>query len=1002
MTDSKSRFLHWSVPLALVLVGLALGLVTSWPLPKHFATAVPYTMSAAPDARTIGMIEGDHLQYIYHLGQPRLAVEGRAPWFRNTYEFAGPYGFREFYVYFPTALLYWPLSYVSDAFAFNAIILLSFVGSMIAGYGLARVWGASRLGAFCAGVVLTLFPARLAALYGGHPGGSAFFLFAMALWGFEKSWDRGRTGWKWLAALSLVLLARLDPHYLFYLCFLLPFWAFWKLAEAGAFAHHDSTPPSRKRRAIDALPAFVAALIAAGSVHFNQIRLHVIEGFGPQIIALAAFFVFVVLAMRWIIARVVDWLGVTDESFRRLWFTVPWFALWLLAFYFLAGYVEKPQFGLRLVRACVGLFVLAQAIFLVVAAERRLLCPGRIEIPWRRIVGMWPVFAGLALAVAYAMYLKLAVFDVSGVKGGRTLHEVRLFSVPFDKLFAHTPGNEAFVGWIPLLVVVVFAVGIGLHRTVSLAEHQSRRRFWIASALYFLGLLLTCGPLVSAYFPLYESLYRLVPFFSFTRATMKYAVFTATFGAVATGLALTFGSRPSRRSRFSRVLNVAWPTGITLGVVLASVVVTRVGVSILPHENKAYAHVAEHSQGAPLLELPIWPGDSAHSAVYQYWTLRTHVPTINGYSPTVPAGYIEHISWPLYNLNFGHFGRREVTLCKELGVRFINFHEEVFPRQVSPFPATTSLKLLRLNPNLRLVIEDGPVHLFEILDAPAQDVPIGHAPFLTRYVPLDQLKRQVGRLIEDNEAQDGQALISDGREGQLFYGPFAVLPGGDYVALFRIKAHAFKPTDEIGVLDVYAKRDKTPPPAGPLVVLKLTGADWQEADGYRLVEVPFSLDGAQVVETRGWFSGTPGASLALDYVFIQSAPRGNTIRLEAEEFFHAPARLVEAHDASQGLLLEFDEQAETGQAALEERFVLLDAQTYSMTYGTAGLADRRLLGDFQIRRAGGDALACDAKEATFEVEQRAVYTISFQSAGHLKHLDYVELMLVEAPQPPEE
>lgn len=1009
VAEDKSRLPRWVIPFALVLVGLALGVVVSWPLPKYFTTAVPYTMSATPDTRTVGMIEGDHLQYIYHLGQLRLAVEGHAPWFRNTYEFAGPYGFREFYLYFPTALLYWPLSYVSHAFAFNTIIMLSFVGTMVAGYGLARAWGANRAGAFCAAVVLTLFPARLTALYGGHPAGSAFFLFPMAWWGLEKSWERGRAGWGWLAAACLVPLARLDPHYLFFFCFLLPFWAFWKLADAGTFAARQAAPSSRTHRLVDALPPLVAALIAAACVHYNQIRLHAIEGVGLQVVALAAFFLLVIFAIRWLIARLVDWLGVADEPFRRLWLAVPWFTFWLLAFYFLAGLVEKEQFGLHLVRACVRWFLVAQIAFLGVAAHRKLLHPGRIRVPWRRIVKMWPAFIGLAIAVGYEMYLKLAVIDVSGVKGGRTLHEVRLFSVPFDELFQAARGNGAFVGWFLTFLVLVHTIAFARKRAAAADTRRVEKRFLIAAALFFLGMVLTTGPLLSAYFPLYEALYRLVPFFGFTRATVKYAILTATFGSAALALVLTIHSSRARRALIGRacalLLLVACPLAFAIGYAR----IVNVGVSRLPDDNATYAYVAAHSQGAPLLELPIWPGDSAHSAIYQYWTLRTHVPTINGYSPTVPAGYIERISWPLYDLNYGRLGPREAKLCREIGVRYINFHEEAFPRKVSEFPATTSLKMLRLNPNLRLVADDGPIHLFEMLDEAPTRLEPAQLPFLSRYVPIDELKKQVGHEVADADALDGRAWASDGRRGRLFFGPFAVLPSGDYVAVFRIKAHAENPADTIGTLDIYAKRDKTPAPKEPLVVHALTGADWNETGGYRFVEVPFTLGGAQVVETRGWFDGARGTSLAVDCVFIQSKPAGATIRIEAEDMFHTSARLVEDAAASQGFLLEFDNPPPdaTGRR-LDERFVLLDPGPYRLEWrANSGIVEIRRVTRDGFETAATALISRNEEErglvtavSRFEVPQRGVYAVT--GYGRLDRADYIELAPAGAADSPED
>jgi len=992
MAERKNRL--WAIAAGLVVGGLVLGLLVSRPLPQYFTTGVPYTLAAKPDERIAGMVQGDHLQYMYHLGQFRLAVEGRAPWFRNTYEFAGNYGFTECYVYFPTALLYWPLSYVSEAFAFNAIILLSFVGTMIAGYGLARAWGADRGGAVCAGVVLTLFPARLAALYGGHPAGSAFFLFPMAWWGLEKNWQTSRAAWGWLAAACLALLARLDPHYLFYFCALLPFWAFWKLAETGTFtAPTPHAPASKKRALLDALPALVAALLFAGCVHYNQIRLHAIDGFGPQIIALAVFFLLAVAALYWLIARVVEWLGVADETFRRLWLTLPWFAFWLLAFYFAADVVETPKYGIRLVRACVALFLIAHVVFLIMAVQRKRLKPGEITLPWRRIVRLWPVALGLAIAVAYEMYLKLAVFDVSGVSGGRTLHEVRLFSVPPAELFSKATGNGSFIGWALPFCVVVGAIVFLYNKRALEGDRCARRRFWIAAALFVLGIVLTCGPLLSAYVPLYETLYHLVPFFNFTRATAKYAILTSSFGAVALGLTLTFRTKTPQRGVVFRSTIAAV---IALLCVLDYLFIAEVGVSVLPKENKAYTHIAEHSKGAPLLEIPIWPGDSAHSGIYQYWTLRTQVPTVNGYSPTVPGGYIEHVFWPLYDVNYGRFGPREAELCRTLGVRYVNFHEEAFPRKVAEFPAACSLKMLRLNPRLKLVAEDGPVHCFEILDEPAPQREPPPSPLLTRYVPLNSLEKDLGKEIQDEAAIDGRAWAADGRRGRLFYGPFAVLPNGDYVAVFRIKAHAANPDDEIGTLDIYVKRDKTPPPAEPLVVVQITGADCMDAEGYRFVEVPFTLDGTQVVETRGWFEGVPGTSFALDYVFIQSTATSETIRIEAEEMFYTPTNLVENRAASQGFLLTFKESAPETNHRLDERFLLLDAGTYRLGWhGSGGVAAvRRVTADgsepvasaFIPRNENG---ALGTALSRFDVPRRGVYAVDVK--GRLDRVDYIEL-----------
>jgi hypothetical protein len=984
MLERRNRLRSATIAAALVVGGLALGVAASWPLPKYLTSGVPYTLAAKPAQRIAGMVQGDHLQYIYHLGQLRLAAEGRAPWFRNTYEFAGGYGFTEIYVYFPTALLYWPLSYVSEAFAFNAILLVSFAGTMIAGYGLARAWGADRGGAFCSAVVLTLFPARLASLFGGHPAGSAFFLFPMAWWGLEKSWQTGRAAWGWLAAACVAPLARLDPHYLFYLCLLLPFWLFWKLAEAGTFQHAEpAAASSRKRPLLEALPAVVAALVCGACVHYNQIRLHAIAGFGPQVIALVVFFGLGVAAARWLIARLVEWLGVTDEAFRRQWLMLPWFALWLLGFYFFAGSIDTPRYGIRLVRACVALFFIAHVVFLGIAMHRKLLRPGRVTPPWCRIARLWPAAVGLAVAVAYELYLKAAVFDVSGVQGGRTLQEVRLQSVPPTELFSKAAGNGDFIGWVLPLLVVVGGLALLSGKSGPAADRLERRRFRLSAGLCALGAVLTCGPLLSTYFPLYETLYHFVPFFNFTRATPKYAILTATFGGVAAALVVSALARKPTAALIAPLLLVG-------ALIVDYARVPAVGVSVLPQQNVAYSYVAAHSPNAPLLEIPIWPGDSAYSGVYQYWTLRTKVPTVNGYSPTVPTGYVEHVAWPLYDVNYGRFGPREAALCSELGVRFVNFHEEVFPRKVAEFPAAQSLKMLRLNPRLRLVAEDGPTHLFEILDEP-DSRPMPPLPLLTRYVPIDHLKKQVGREIEDADAADGRAWASDGRRGQLFYGPFAVLPTGEYVATFRIRVQSAGPDEAIGTLDVCVESGER-----VLTQHELRGS----TAGYTFVELPFALEGTQVVETRGGFAGTPGSSLALDYVFIESTRPSEAMRIEAEEIFCAPAKLVEDPSASQGFSLKFEERLPPDAPPTEARFVMLDEGTYRVTcvarptatlvVKAIGAAEAAMRLDVKSGAAPGELAT---SSAIFRVPSRGVYGVSVEAAPD--GLDALDCIVIE-------
>ncbi len=977
-----------------ILLAAVLAVWVCWPLTSHLSSGIPYTFSAPPEGRMAGLVHGDHLQYLYHLHLLREAVDGRIRPFSNPYEFAGPYHRDEPYVYFPFAYVFLPFSYGSDALGYNALVFLSFLGTMVAGYGLARAWGASRGGALCAGIVLTLFPNRLNSLFGGHAAGETFFLFPMAWWGLEKNWQTGRYRWGWMAALSLMVMSIQDVHYLFFFCLLLPFWALWKLLEQKAIRFPERTRDEPFRvSSVVTWQAVTAILLLTATYVFNLTRIRAASPLSPPLLGLLVFFSLAVLGVNSLTDVLLKWLGLRERRFRERWLAWPWASFWLLLGYFAANYVNRPGFGSKLVVGSLLLFGGLHLGFLFRAVQKRALSPGAIRIPWKRVLTLWPSAVGLGIALLYPLYLKLVVFSRSTVAQGRTAHEVSLFSVPFRDLFTRSPEGGAYVGWGLVGMVAAGAVAFFLAERRKTASER-RVRLAISIALTALGMILACGLLLGNVFPLYGVLLRLIPFLNYIRATGKFLILMATAGSLALALLVT-----DMEDRLGGKVVRKWLAPcVGLLLILDWAPISKVGVSVLPDESTVYEVVAKEGKGTRLLELPIWPGDSAFSSAYQYGTMLTGVPTINGYSPLVPAGYKENIADPLYSLNFGVLRGKEFTLLKDLDVRFITFQQGFFPRQVSALPATHSLKRLLLNLNLELSAREGDAYLFRRTQdyVDVTGTPCDEEASVGYFVPNDLLNHQVGEEVTDADAMTGTAWKSGRQNGFLFFGPFLMLPPGEYVAMFRLKVDGPKDLTDIGYLDVYtgegteqATKHVLPP------------SDWPTPSQYRFVEIPFTVDRPHPVQTRGVIEEAKRATIWLDFVFIKSARLGDAIRLEAEDFFSTIGRVALVEEATQGICLATAGRTPSGEAVLEEAFVFLKAGRYEVRCSTKGrqgkvaeLRVRRIGKESSVNRfdvrGGGEVNRFVVNEGVLDVAADAAYGVSLWSTGKgLRAVDYI-------------
>jgi hypothetical protein len=271
------------------------------------------------------------------------------------------------------------------------------------------------------------------------------------------------------------------------------------------------------------------------------------------------------------------------------------------------------------------------------------------------------------------------------------------------------------------------------------------------------------------------------------------------------------------------------------------------------------------------------------------------------------------------------------------------------------------------------------------------------------YAPYDILKHDVGEEREDSEASADKAWHSDGKRGFLFYGPFLMLPPGEYMALFRLKVQAPPGAKEVGYLDVYAGEGSE-----KLTRYPLNPDKWPIPYAYRLVKIPFRVTQPYPVQTRGFFHGAKDATVALDFVMIQPPGLEEDIRLEAEDFFSKAGRVARDDRATQGICLETSGSPPAGEPVLEEAFVYLAAGRYHVLCVARGAGETiaalrlRRVGrswswrDFDIR--GGESQeAFETSTGALNLAAGGVYGISLWPArGSLKAVDYISFTLAPA------
>ncbi len=521
--------------------------------------------------------------------------------------------------------------------------------------------------------------------------------------------------------------------------------------------------------------------------------------------------------------------------------------------------------------------------------------PSLTEGAWGNIrrlaVAGIPFAMGIAASIGWMLYFKRSVSGATFTQGGRSVGEISLFSSPLSAMWDTSHGWQVYTG--AALICAVFGLVYGVMATRRNAPGKLDILFF--TALFTITYVLAFGVTLDRSIPLYSLFYKYFPYFNLSRNPAKIMIIAMTASSLLGGYMVAWLVRDGAGRKWGGVLAVAFALVVAVDFHPRK----AIGVCLLDEGNQTYKFLAANHGGKPILNIPVWPGESSWESIYEYYAIQSGVPMINGYSPVVTKEHVEKVFWPLFPMNTGDVSDAQHKRLKELGVGFVVFHADAFPQKVSPFAHRFTLERLKRSPYLSLVREDDPLWVFSVRDKPVFGPIQETVSPLGLLFQMERLPNIKGKKVEDDQAVNGFALAGVGaspaQEGDILNaGPYITLPGGRYAVTFRVKV-----SDTTGGplvrLDVAAHEGKT-----VLAVRELTGADFPKANHYTDVTVEFHLEPGKPwqVEFRSYRLGSP--EVFVDNAYLRFARTVDPLfRFEAEELFFV-GRLVKNAQASFG------------------------------------------------------------------------------------------------------
>jgi len=911
-----------TVEICLVALGmLVLAIISTYPLIQYFDYAIPYAAFGGPLGwnRT-----GDMLQLLYWFWLVKENFTGAVPFDSNPYEFnmlmaPDSSGLNSI----PLAFLYMLFSPLGDAAAYNCTILSSYVLAGVFMYLLARLYSGSRIGALFAAIIFTFAPSRIHGVASGHGYGFLFFLYPFVLYYLETAIRSQKMRYGLLAGIGLICLAMLEPHLIYYLCVFLA--VFIPVRLVAQFPVHEKNIPAKIGKSLNSWSLSRSFLIIWGSglaaVLYAQI-LFVCRDQDPFFTPFSwwvfGLYPFIVVLLAMSLAAIYE--RISPLNFRQGLAVEAGSLMPLYSLLLLSGLtcVYRPVSTTIVVTVLLALIITAKLILLKyhLFSIVRTLGQG-LFLTRNTILAVIPLILSIGLIVAWIMASKINQVSSTIVGGGRTLRDVELFTSRIPDLFTST--SYVYLGLIPALLIlylfiriIYFIALVGDQEKID-EEAPLLRLFYISVAFcsYVLALGVAFGKS-----SLYIFFYHYFPFFNYPRVSDRIMTMVLFAGAITVAFAVK--SLQNRLTRPALHNFMIFLLVMAMGVQLKDYNVFKpMGITLLDQGQDIYNHVQENIDDGLLLEIPLWPGDSHQSSLYQHYIMIDRVKRVNGYSPLVLNEYIENIFKPLNSINSGILNRQQYDMLRQLKVKFVTVHdhENVFPKKVSTYGPITTVRRLRQSPYLEFVDMENVMH-FKTFDWPNQELYLfkvkDHVPAEVENEVTDwygmpyfygvnsRLHQETGKIVEDKEIdrQVFAATAGKNKPGFLIYGPYDLYSPGKYRCYFMIHTDG-ESEEDIARIEVASVVEN-----GDQVVLAQAEVKGEQGDSlYRKMYLDFSIAEKAKMEFRVYYYGK--GSVRLEQIAIYPADNDVPLNfLEAAKMVGDTGQLMLEKEASTGKVVE--------------------------------------------------------------------------------------------------
>ncbi len=856
--------------IVVVLLMLFLGLVFTFPLIMHFTEGIPF--GHISDGDTPFLKIGDHLQLYYWFWLLKDNLFGESTLFSNPYEFnMGDRQVSLGYHMFPFSLLFLILTPFGDVFAYNATILLSFILSGLFMYILVKFLTASRTASLISAFVFAFAPFRLAQMYAAHLNGFIFFFYPLIIYLLEVSIRRASIIHSFLAGLAIFSLSLMEPHLTYYIFLLLGIYIPLRLLTSFILSQ-DKVDGVLNESYLLKSESESCLMDLIGVICIGII----LSLFHQMVITRESSIPFVNIANKHLLYSLLIYplflvsLWVFFSSLYSLFYRLKlsralkadqltYLPLILLLIYPIQYIFNIPHLGkVLLLLSLGGIFVLK--LFLIVRFREGFL---RYDIgQLRRImITILPIVLFMVISAAYILYKKHSIFDTSIVQGGRHISMVYTFSPRVSDVFVTV--NSMAERFIYLGVIPLFLYFFILFRLISRPDSSFVGQRGSIPIISFFTLsmlfcyLLSIGPSLTKSFPLYLFLYKYFPFFNYPRASGRMMIIVFLILSVLVGYSVkelqTWSKKINRKWFFTSV-----PILMAIMILVDYHTFKPIAITKISKKNKVYEYIRDNIGDGLLLELPLWPGDSHQSSLYEYNTTLDRARRVNGYSPAVSKEYIDTIFWPLYSLNLGHIDNDQYKLLKRLGIEYITIHDniDVFTKKAGAFPPLFSVRRLMDSPFIDFMENDMDVYLFRVRDksylATLDSKTTSTRHVISRIYDAERLQYNTGKIIFDSRI--GKQVIwgtaDNDSVGHLTYGPYVTYPKGRYLAYFRLKVNNNREESPVVRIEV------TSPHHGKELVLAerdIRSSDFDGEGVYQDFYIYFDVDSPKKLEFRTFF-----------------------------------------------------------------------------------------------------------------------------------------------------